>query len=147
MYIVIEDKSRLDVLRRRAARLGLRLSTSRWRYHTKDNYGGAMLFQRDWVRAGERYSLTLDEVAKHLGNLDGVVGKYVLNVPVELIDVDVPDEIGEEESRLKSEVVKWLDANAKGQWRFRNGIARRRETFRVAFENADDALLFKIRWM
>jgi hypothetical protein len=70
--IVIEDKNRLDSLRRKAARRGYRLSTSRWRYYTVDNYGGVMLIKNynNIVEWGDRFSLTLDEVDEFLNRLE-----------------------------------------------------------------------------
>jgi hypothetical protein len=72
-YITIDDKNRLDALRRKAARRGLRLTTTtRWRYHTIDNYGGAMLIDSysNIVVYGDRYSLDLNDIEDVLKNYD-----------------------------------------------------------------------------
>ena len=59
-YIAIDDKHRLDNLRKKATRRGLRLSKSTWRHHTLDNWGGVMIVHNGIVVDGDRYSLTLD---------------------------------------------------------------------------------------
>ena len=61
-YVQIEDKSRLDTLRRRAKRVGMRLVKSRQRSTHLNNRGGLMLIDSyfNTVEAGVDYDLDLD---------------------------------------------------------------------------------------
>ena len=67
-YIDVDDKGRLDVLRRRAKRMGYRIAKSRWRHHTIDNWGGLMIIEnyQNLVVAGDRFSLTVDAAEEWL---------------------------------------------------------------------------------
>src|SRR3954452_8470249 len=73
----------------------------------------------------------------------------------DLIAFDVPDEIAEEEDRLKDEVVEWLNEHCEGEWSFRQEIKRDRVdddvwqsqlSFYVDFTHPDDAFHFKMRF-
>jgi hypothetical protein len=61
--VSIDDKSRLDTLRRRAKRIGLRLEKSRQRTLHLNNRGGLMLIDNysNIARAGWDYDLDLDD--------------------------------------------------------------------------------------
>jgi hypothetical protein len=58
-----EDKVRENYLRRWAKRLGLILRKSRAKRLSLDNYGGYQIITiNNWIYAGERYNLDLEDV-------------------------------------------------------------------------------------
>lgn len=69
------DKNRLEPLRSRARRNGLRLSKSR-RSIGLDNFGGLMLIDNrsNTVVAGSRYDLDLKDAAEWIDAVGGPVG-------------------------------------------------------------------------
>ncbi len=71
-YIVIGNKNRPDMLRRKVDRLRYRLTKSRWRYHTSDNWGGVQLINTyNTVVLGDRYGADLDHMEEFLNRASG----------------------------------------------------------------------------
>jgi hypothetical protein len=85
--------------------------------------------------------------------------KHPVKVSDTWVNLDVADEMGEADDCLDPSCTQWLDEEPLGDWNFRPVMSEEQEvmeggktkrgrgvTYFVDFENANDALLFKLGW-